>query len=478
MKVANESVTSFVIKAIFIVFFLAMFIWLFGSYDVMLLGTVLVSGLFIYGCYKFNIPYFPVALFLIAFIIRLSITLTIDTPIESDFLLQYNASQQFASGDMSFNSSSYFQTWGYQTGMVIYQGILLKIWNSIYFLKIMNCLWSAGTVVLVYFMAKEFFDVKAAQCTSLLYTIFVFHATFVTVLNNSIPSAFFLYLSLYLFISKRMQKLRFVWRYVLSALCLAISNFFRPDAVLVLVAVFAYFLFAFFKKFSKQNFIHYGKRFLLFFVCYFVVTTVFSQAVSLSGVNPAGMANNDPLWKFVLGTNSETSGCYSYEDPLLIEQIMDEQGISRDEAELSIIKSRLSVPVSELIELASKKVHIFWWENPLYWSIGHLSQVYPNTYSLVLDFNSATILVCTVLAFLGCIVLYRRHRNNLKAYLLPFLIFATFCVYLIVEVQPRYAYTTQIALFILAAGGFQCIAHLWRLIKDRYQSSQKTKSNT
>ena len=44
------------------------------------------------------------------------------------------------------------------------------------------------------------------------------------------------------------------------------------------------------------------------------------------------------------------------------------------------------------------------------------------------------------LAALGAIALFRRPKEDFKLYLLPFVMFATSCVYLLIEVQPRYAY--------------------------------------
>lgn len=42
--------------------------------------------------------------------------------------------------------------------------------------------------------------------------------------------------------------------------------------------------------------------------------------------------------------------------------------------------------------------------------------------------------------------------------------FATSCVYLLIEVQPRYAYAGQIAVFILMAGGAQVLGSLWETV--------------
>ena len=149
---------------------------------------------------------FSLGLFLLSLVIHLGAVAFLTTPIESDFALQYEASRQFAQGDFSFQDTVYFQKWGYQTGLVIWQGTLLKLWDSPTFLRLVNCLVSAGTNVLVYLIARDYFEERAARLASLAYAFFLFPATLVTVLCNNIPSAFFLYLCLYLVMGKGFKR--------------------------------------------------------------------------------------------------------------------------------------------------------------------------------------------------------------------------------------------------------------------------------
>ena len=81
------------------------------------------------------------------------------------------------------------------------------------------------------------------------------------------------------------------------------------------------------------------------------------------------------------------------------------------------------------------------------------------------------------LAGLGALALFRRSRKDMKLYLIPFVIFATSCVYLLIEVQPRYAYVGQIAVFILMAGGTQVVVSLWETVTGSWRvlaGSRKT----
>ena len=170
---------------------------------------------------------FSLGLFLLSLVIHLGAVAFLTTPIESDFALQYEASRQFAQGDFSFQDTVYFQKWGYQTGLVIWQGTLLKLWDSPTFLRLVNCLVSAGTNVLVYLIARDYFEERAARLASLAYAFFLFPATLVTVLCNNIPSAFFLYLCLYLVMGKGFKRCHRVLIYTLAGASLAVANALR-----------------------------------------------------------------------------------------------------------------------------------------------------------------------------------------------------------------------------------------------------------
>ena len=71
---------------------------------------------------------------------------------------------------------------------------------------------------------------------------------------------------------------------------------------------------------------------------------------------------------------------------------------------------------------------------------------------------------------LGALALFRRPREDFKLYLLPFIFFATCCVYLVMEVQPRYAYVGQIALFVMMAGGLQEICSFWKTLTGKWRA--------
>lgn len=429
------------------------------SQHLFLLGAACFLGFAAFCCYRYQIPRFALLLLAFSFLVRLAIVLVIDTPPVSDFETQYEAARLFAAGDMSFGDTPYFQTWGFNTGMVIYQGILLSICDSLLFLKIINCVVASITVVLVYAIAKEFFDPKASQCAAICYSVLVFPATFVTVLCNSIPSALFLYSGLYLFVAKKHDGMNWLLRCSLSGLLVAVGHALRPDGVIVAVALAGYFVVALVAGWSRRALVDLGKRALTLLGSFAVVIVLLSQVVVWSGVNSAGLWSHDSLLKFVFGTSLENEGGYNLDDLALIVERMEAEGLTRSEAETAIIKERLSAPPAELLELARAKINKLWWGTwGVMWSLGHLAEAYPDLYAVAQDADRGMSLWLLVAAAVGAVFLFWKRSGDPKKYIPLLVVAAAFFAYLAVEVQPRYVYLPQIAVAITAAGGIQAVA--------------------
>ena len=396
--------------------------------------------------------------------IRLGAALLLNTPIQSDFALQYQAAQQFAQGDFSFQETEYFQRWGYQTGLVIWQGALLKLWDNPLLLRLVNCLLSAGTNVLVYLIARDCFEERAARLAGLSYAFFLFPATLVAVLCNNIPSGFFLYLCLYLVMGKPFARWNPLAVYALAGASLALANALRPDAPLVLVPLLAYFVFQMASRASLRNFLQYAKGCAALLLVFFALSAGMSWLVKAAGVNQAGLGNHDPLWGLVVGTNAQTGGVYSEENFWEIEA-WQAQGLTRSQAQQAVIRDHLSAGPFQLVGLAANKMKVLWWERALNWALGDLAQSSPDLFALLEDLDGAMFAWAFFLALAGAVALFRNPKADFKTYLLPFVFFAASCVYLLLEVQPRYAYAGQIALFILMAGGVQALGRCWKRLR-------------
>lgn len=408
--------------------------------------SLLLLGLILeYKNHKHIIPNFTCMVFLVSFMVRLFVVVTIDTMPVSDFRVLYDAAQQAAHGKFEFSNESYFITWAYQTGFVLFEALFLKIFNNIWMLKFVNCLLGAGITVLIYKIVLLLWnDEKAARLISVIYAVFPFHVVHITVLTNSHVSAFFIYLGLYLLL-KHIEDNKIKW-FVVTAICLATGNIMRPEGIIFITSIVVFYLFKLCINFSKGQAIKLFKQLSVILLVYLAVLSIADASIKLSGINSNGLKNNDPLWKFVLGTNYAGGGTYSDTDWALISEKQQEYGLDREKAELYIIKERLASK-TELFDLMLKKIECFWWSDSAFnWSF--TSDSWTKIKQTLKTINTSLFWVILMLSMFIIAKLKNIVYENTEAIIFPIIIFVTFIVYLLIEVQPRYAYLVQIAVFI------------------------------
>ena len=401
---------------------------------------------------KFEVKRFSVLLFSLALILRIIVVLAVPTPPESDFAVLFDASQQIIAGDRSYLETSYFQLWAYQLGFAYFQSIFLRIWNSVLILKLLNCLLGAATTVLVYLIAREFVSKKASQAAGLIYCCLPFTLCYVTILSNQFIASFLIYLGIYILISKRLH-IHTHLRYLLYAILLALANVMRPESIIPLFSACIYLVLTLKKATLKQSAINL----IILLAVYFGLTKLIGYLFVISGISPLGLTNNDPLWKFVLGFNHETGGKYTDKDSLYLQ----------NESALELIRSRIFVPLPQLISLFVRKIQTFWCGSGIEWSFIPFYNsgltILGKTFALpgkVAFLNSVSrwIMIFLYGFILLGIASYLRNKNRNSSLLLIITqVFVTFGVYLLIEVQPRYFYHIQISVVILAALGIQTI---------------------
>ena len=95
-----------------------------------LIFAILAYLVVLFIALKTNIKKFPVILFITSLVIRLVLINVINYSSFDDYKTLIKASWKFANHDYSFANTTYFKMWGYQTGLVIYQGTILKIFRT------------------------------------------------------------------------------------------------------------------------------------------------------------------------------------------------------------------------------------------------------------------------------------------------------------------------------------------------------------
>ena len=399
-----------------------------------------------------NIPKFPLILFILMFLIRLLVVCTINTPVISDFSIILNTAKNLLIGHNTLNTETYFYTYAYQTGPVLYTYALLKICNSVLFLKIVNCLFSSLNCVLIYYLSKKFSSPKSARIISILYGLLSFPLFFNTVLSNQIPGSTCFYLAL-LILLNNFNSLK---SYIISALLLSIGNLIRCEGIIFICALIGlYFFYLISKKASKK--MHIGM--LLLVIIYFLLNSLFSFTVTSSGLNHEGLSNNYSNWKFILGLNQNTCGTYNEED---FKYMVDNETSKKE-----IINRLASLNPKTLTDLVTCKANITWSGGNLYWTFANLSSknyhflgITFNNNSLEETLNSLNKLIyytAFILMFIGLSKELKNKETNLNILLFVNILAINFIVYSLIEVQPRYIYLFQISIFILASLGIDAM---------------------
>ena len=439
-----------------IVFSFVLFLYLFTNSFIWL---IIALGLSLYIARNDKIKRFGLLLFLISFIVRLVFIIVFDFPQVYDFATLLDASHMFSNGDYSFNQWFHFHTWGYQTGFVIYQGFLLKLFHSEFLLKLLNILYSSLLVLFVYKLSRRISDEKSARVVSILYMVFPFYLFLNTVLVNSHLATLLKYLGI-LFLIKKEKSFK---DYVIAGLLIALGNIIRPEGIIVVLTLLAYEFFLF----DKSKLLNTLVRISSFLIIYFSIGFISSFLVIKSGVNPSGLENKDPLWKFILGFNYETCGYYNDDD--------SKYQVDR-ETEINIIKERALGDLSRTGSLMLCKIDHFWLESGLELETGSFNDKSMNVFGInikfsdisneAMSFNKSVNTFILIMFLLGVVVNRKKISNEVLFLLIMTVI--TFFVFLFIEIQPRYMYFIHVSLFILASLGIKSIYEFIRKYNIKY----------
>ena len=431
-------------------------------------SVLLCNGLFLavacvclgfYWLSRHQVPRFTLWLLVGGILVRLVVIWILHPPLESDFEKLYEAAQSLLAGDLSFNSTPYFRLWAYQSAYVCWEAMWLTIWNHPIFLEIVHACFAAGTVCLLYRIVLPHVRQSSAQLMALLLTCFPFACTLTTVLTNQIPSAFFLVLGIWLLICPDAERLRF-WRYPLCGVALQMGNLLRPEGIIILIAVLAWLFFSLLREPKRVKRLLCGVLALI--ALYYAVGFGADWLAKATGLNPNGLQNSYPGWKFVCGLNHETGGMYSEDDWNLLGSTLDENYMPTPETEQlqkELISQRLHVSPAQLGKLILNKVRNLWTAGGLVWAFRHVSQssnfFVRELYQVIRDFDRALFFLVFALACFGL-----RKKKSPDGYLPYFVFFAAFCAFLPIEVQPRYAYLPQLFLFAASAFGLDELANI------------------
>ncbi len=392
---------------------------------------------------------FVIILFIFSFLIRLFVVSVVKTPIESDFKTMYEAALEIINGTHFYKGSTYFLTWGYQMGHVLYQSFLLSLINSVTFLKVVNSFITSLIVVFIYLIGKRISSERAAFIVSILYSIFLFPLLLNTVLTNQHLPALLTLISIYILINIKYDK--YIFKSLIAGVLLGISNILRSEGIVIIAAIFIYSLYLIMKKYDYKKIM---VSFLLIISSYFLIFNGTSFILEKAGLSQNGLKNMNPTWKFVLGFNYDTNGMYSESDAVLY---ANDKEKAKDIV-IKRVKDYKKIPM-----LFVKKSKILWFNSDLSWSIGYISN---SLICKVLNIiNQMFIIMFSILSLFSLFSLFKE-KNKCQVFI-SIILFVYFGVYLLIEVMPRYAYSLQIFEAILACSGFNV---LWQIIFNQMKN--------
>ena len=418
------------------------------------LAGLLFGCLVLLACVKRLRPFrgFALVLFLVRFALALFFIVWLNSQPVQDFDTMYSAARQLAQGSRAYLDNIYFFNWAYQSAFVAYEALVIALFGeSLFPLQLLNAVYLAGTNVLVYLMAKRFLPEKAAMTAGVLYALYPAPLFLAGVLTNQHLSVFLLYSALYLLLGKELTPRRALG----AGIIMALGNAIRPIGVILMLAAALWLLIRAAHKADRSHILHgaavaFG---------YFAIGAALSGLIVVNGINPQGLANNQPMWKFVVGLNQDSNGCWNRAD---YETYLSLPTREAHEAMTEAVKERLCVGPAALADLACRKSAVMWAGNEdLYWGFGHLDQdAAALTFPVTLSWNSIQLLLGSLdkgiyllafgLALIGLILRLCKPERCGRSLPLVLLLCGYYAVHLIVEVQSRYRYFLMPCVFLLA----------------------------
>ena len=205
---------------------------------------------------------------------------------------------------------------------------------------------------------------------------------------------------------------------------------------------------------------------VILFSVYYGLKYIVSLLFIITGLSSYGLANMNPYYKFIVGLNYETNGGWNEADYLCS---------GNSQMCMEIMRQRITQPLSNMIQLFLRKIKIFWQGGTLWWSFADAlengmiffgrSIDISLTYALLEKINKSITVITYGLLMIGEIGALRREDNS-KIVLLTNFVFITFGIYLLIEVQPRYVYCVQVAVFILASLGIEKLINAYKKIRQ------------
>ena len=399
--------------------------------------------------YKIVLP----TILLIAFLIRMFYIIIVNTQPESDFQIMYENALNIVNGTINWTSSNnYLYNWANVIPFVWYESLVIRVFGSLFALKVMNVLFAVGCTYFIYLLCLKIATKNSALIIAFFYAIFPQSIYMSSVLTNQIIALFFTLLGIVLLVYSQNK-----WYYgILSGISLCIAEFMRPEGIVIILALLCYILL---QLVTRPN---YGLKETLLcifsvLISYFLLKNGVSVACKFWGVAPNGLNVRCMEWKFVLGLDFTSDyGGYSEKNEYIL-GIIDDQERRRETIRIIVDSFK---QCDNVFNFFIQKIYNFWHESSIGWSTWYVdlnnSFISQSNLNTLIDIIKQIELVFKTVMYalvgIGTVsVLYTNKRKNFTYLLCTLLFLATFFIYLLIEVQPRYNYYVMAIVFVLAS---------------------------
>ncbi len=376
---------------------------------------------------------FLLFLFFVSLLLRIFMVFMIDVPVNSNYKMMYDASLELISHTGSYKSCLYFFTFGYQLGYVFFQSILLSIVNSVFFIKIVNCVTSSFTIVFIYLISKELSNKKAASIISIIYSIFLFPLLFPSLLSNQILSMLLVLIVIYLWIR---QKRITVFRSIVIGILLVIAEVLQRDIFIIVIGFVFYLVFLIINNKEK-------KMLFLSMMCivstFIILLVTTSYVFKVTGISPNGLANKNPAWRVLEGVHVSSNGRIQEDDFKYLGSVEK----TKKELNRRIREGYLDFP-----KLFLNKIKTIWFSSDIGRFFNDNKEEEEIQFYIMI--NQFFVYFFFIMSLLSVITIFKKIYKSPQIFI-SFILVSYFIYYLIVEVTPEYAYSLQILEAVLAS---------------------------
>jgi hypothetical protein len=365
----------------------------------------------------------------------------------SDYKALLEGGYQIALGIFKDDKTSYYYMYNHQLGYAVYLSILMRFFGvNLLVFKMIDVMYIMLSVVLIYAITLKLFNKDTAAVASLFYSIFIFDITGSSIINNQHLSGVLLLAAILLILIDK------YWSVSLSAVLLGLMNIARPLGIVLIIAIFIYFLY---KILLTSNWKEWISKFVLVLISYYLVIYSFDAVLINSNITSKPVSkSNIPYFKFVIGLSDNCRSLYGNQD-----ENERKTAVYYDLKSLNFNYEKYNDECKKFI-----MSHIYDYKstlriiyNKMTFFMGQIDHQYSfalnanqiSSIQVFLNFGHFQYLIFIILALLSFII-RKRQKNN--AFTIINVLFVGFIlVHIFVEAQTRYRYETYFFLIIMSA---------------------------